>query len=127
VLLIDDDPDIRALVLDLLSDDGYAAAAVPNGQEALTYLRRVTQLPCLILLDLMMPRMNGVELARAARSRHPGLGVRLMTGHADADAVARSAGDLPLLRKPFRLAELAAEVREALAEAATASGGGVAL
>jgi CheY-like chemotaxis protein len=60
--------------------------------------------------------MNGVELARAARALRPALRVALITGHADADALAGAAGGLPLLRKPFRLAELAAAVRDALTD-----------
>jgi len=60
VLIVDDDADIREALLDVLSDHGYPASAVSNGREALDYLRRGKR-PCLILLDLMMPIMNGTQ------------------------------------------------------------------
>jgi PAS domain S-box-containing protein len=115
VLVVDDDPDVREVAVAGLRDLGYRVLAAETGDEALDILAAEERVD-LLLADYAMPRMNGVELARAARARHPALRIRLMTGHADADAVARSALDLPLLRKPFRLAELAVEVRGALAE-----------
>jgi CheY-like chemotaxis protein len=72
VLLVDDDPAIRAFVFDLLTDEGYAVVAVADGQEALTYLRRAARLLCLILLDLQMPVMNAWGL-RAAQQLDPTL------------------------------------------------------
>ena len=61
VLIVDDDEGIRESLCELLADEGYGAIGVANGQEALKYLR-AQPTPCLILLDLMMPVMNGWEL-----------------------------------------------------------------
>lgn len=59
ILVVEDDPSIRLNVLEILQEEGYGAHGVENGEEALKYLRTTTDLPTLILLDLMMPVMNG--------------------------------------------------------------------
>jgi CheY-like chemotaxis protein len=65
VLVVDDDDDIRCAVQELLAEEGYPSAAVPNGQLALDWLESSSDVPSIILLDLMMPQMNGWEfLAR---------------------------------------------------------------
>jgi CheY-like chemotaxis protein len=58
VLIVDDDEDIRDTVAELLRAEGYAVATAGNGEEAIAYLR-ANQTPCLMLLDLMMPVMDG--------------------------------------------------------------------
>jgi len=59
ILVIDDDSAIRAMLSEVLGDEGYDVVSVANGQEALHELRQRNDLPQLILLDLMMPIMNG--------------------------------------------------------------------
>lgn len=59
VLVVDDEDEIRQLVADILEDEGYQVIGARNGLEALTYLQNAADLPCLILLDLMMPVMDG--------------------------------------------------------------------
>jgi CheY-like chemotaxis protein len=63
VLIIEDDADLREMMAQLLALEGYRAEAVANGQEALDYLRK-GDVPELILLDLMMPVMDGWEFRR---------------------------------------------------------------
>jgi len=65
ILVVDDDAGIRQLLTVFLEHNGYHAMSVPNGLEALTYLHNSVDLPQLILLDLMMPVMDGAEFRRA--------------------------------------------------------------
>src|SRR5437868_11724547 len=59
ILIVDDDESIRTSLADVLGDEGYVVATAADGLEALEYLRHSTLVPCLILLDLWMPRLNG--------------------------------------------------------------------
>jgi CheY-like chemotaxis protein len=65
VLVVDDEADIRFVISELLRDEGYTVALAANGREALIYLQTATPLPCLILLDMMMPLMNGWDFLHA--------------------------------------------------------------
>ncbi len=67
VLIVEDDDDLREMMAQLLSLEGFQTAAVANGQEALEYLRQGTA-PDLILLDMMMPVMDGWEFRRRQKS-----------------------------------------------------------
>jgi CheY-like chemotaxis protein len=58
ILIVDDDPDIRQSLREVLQDEGYTVNCVGNGREALDYLHK-SKRPCVILLDLMMPVMDG--------------------------------------------------------------------
>jgi CheY-like chemotaxis protein len=60
VLLIDDNPDVRESMAALLEVDGYAVVAATDGEDALDYLRNGLE-PCVILLDMLMPRKNGLQ------------------------------------------------------------------
>jgi CheY-like chemotaxis protein len=104
VLIVEDDEDIRADLTAILQVKGYSVDQAANGREALVRLRDAS-MPCVVLLDLMMPVMNGWEL-RAAMKTDPRLAelpVIVMSGagreeqRLDADAV---------LYKPFELARL---------------------
>ena len=64
ILIVDDDFAIRDSLSQLLEDEGFSVIAVSNGQEALSYLLQSSEYPCLILLDLMMPGINGWEFRR---------------------------------------------------------------
>jgi len=61
IAVVDDDPDLRDAVSDVLRDAGYAPLAFPGAREALAGIRALQDLPRLILLDLMMPGMSGWE------------------------------------------------------------------
>ena len=71
ILIVDDDSEIRTILSDLLADVGRKVVALPNGKVALEYLRQGSR-PCLILLDLMMPEMDG-ETFRKAQLGDPAL------------------------------------------------------
>jgi CheY-like chemotaxis protein len=65
ILIVDDEPSIRTMLGELLEDEGYTTTTAEDGVDALAHLTTSTELPCLILLDVMMPRMNGWELLNA--------------------------------------------------------------
>ncbi|HSH78317.1 MAG TPA: response regulator [Herpetosiphonaceae bacterium] len=61
ILVVDDEARVRNALAQLLEDEGYQVAVVRNGKEAVEYLEQHTNPPCLILLDMMMPEMTGVQ------------------------------------------------------------------
>jgi PAS domain S-box-containing protein len=111
VLVVDDDGDVRAFLAESLEGLGCTIVSAASGADALEALRDWR--PDLALIDYAMPGMNGAEAARAARERHPGLPIVFVTGYAESERLeAALGGDVPVLRKPFTLAELAAAVEE---------------
>ena len=106
VLVVDDDPGIRESVTEVLSAEGYRVLEAPDGEEALVRLDGLEE-RCVVLLDLAMPRMNGLELlnelSRSGRSeRFP---VVVMSANAHPGELAFPQV-VALLRKPFELDEL---------------------
>jgi CheY-like chemotaxis protein len=112
VLVVDDDRDIRDSLVELLEHLGYAAHGASNGLDALAVLRAGGELPCVILLDLMMPGMDGHGF-RAAQRAEPALAdipVIVLSAYADADTQASALG-VECLRKPLTAKMLIAAVR----------------
>lgn len=108
ILVVDDDDDIRELLAEVLRDEGYRVTTARNGSDALTQLRAGGTLPSLILLDLMMPVMNGFEFLAACRS-DPALAripVAVISAHGGLGPAERSAIAAPILRKPLALTTL---------------------
>lgn len=107
VLIIDDDRDIREALRDTLEDEGYVVRTANNGREALAGLEQDWH-PSVILLDLMMPIMDGWEFRRRQLAQ-PGLaGIPVLVVSADRNAD-RAAGELGVagyLRKPLMLQAL---------------------
>jgi CheY-like chemotaxis protein len=68
ILVVDDDADIRDSLREVLEDEGYDVACVTNGREALDHLRTASPAPCVILLDLMMPVMDGWQFRREQKA-----------------------------------------------------------
>ena len=114
ILLVDDEPQVRATLAMGLRDRGHVVEEASGGLVALACLKAGQEFD-LIVTDLAMPGMNGLELLREAREHHPGMPALLVTGYAgDAEganfAAAAGAGPLLLLRKPVDLDELASRV-----------------
>src|SRR5688572_22529593 len=102
ILVVEDDECIRETLAELLTEEGYRVVEASNGKEALTKLQR-TERPCLILLDLMMPVMNGWAF-RAAQRADPALAsipVVVLTGVADGQREASALDAAQCLLKPF--------------------------
>lgn len=111
VLVVDDDPDIRDSIEELLRSDGLDATGASNGEEALNLL---TQRPIgVVLLDLMMPVMDGRQLVEEMRKREIAVPVVLLSAGRDLRRVAAEL-DLPAVEKPFDLDELLERVRASL-------------
>jgi CheY-like chemotaxis protein len=107
ILLVEDDTDIREEMAALLEGEGYQVAQARNGQEALDRLKTIP-VPCIILLDLMMPVMNGWDF-RARQLADPalkGIPTVIVSGAAQAHQEARSLGATAFLQKPFDLEPL---------------------
>lgn len=68
IVLIEDDEDIRESLSDFLQSEGYSVQTYPNGKEALEDLAKAQVQPCLILLDLMMPVMDGFQFLKARKN-----------------------------------------------------------
>lgn len=119
ILLVDDDPTVSQLIIDMLSLDGYGVDAVANGIEALQKLE--TRSFDLVLTDLHMPEMDGAALYRemARRQAHPSKRIIFLTGTAGTSEAHRLVLEtgLPLLRKPFNVVELLDLVRNVLGAA----------
>lgn len=116
VLVADDDEDILGLVSFRLERSGYEVAAAKDGEEALHLARELS--PALVVLDVMMPRLDGYEVARRLREDEAtrGIPVILLTALAQEADVARGfeSGADDYLRKPFSPQELAARVQAVL-------------
>jgi CheY-like chemotaxis protein len=105
VLVVDDDPDIRETLELILAKHGHTVRCASDGQSALDKLRQGRDLPCVILLDLMMPGMNGFQFhdALTAEPALSGVPIVVITGAGgELEARARSFSSV-VLRKPFEL------------------------
>jgi len=112
VLVVDDDADIRDSIGDILELRGYRVARASNGREALDHLRAGPR-PCVILLDLMMPVLNGWEF-RAVQTKDEQLRsvpVVVISGDGSTDQKAASIGVDEYLRKPLELSAILDVVR----------------
>lgn len=112
VLIVEDDQDVSDAVTDSLRDAGYGVTATVNGTLAIGALQASDDLPGLILLDLMMPEMDGAEFLQEIKKdpRLAGLPVVLMTADGHAHKKATAMGADAGLRKPVQLKDLLATV-----------------
>ncbi|MBX3470285.1 MAG: response regulator [Planctomycetes bacterium] len=103
ILLVEDDAGIRDALCELLADSGYSPAAAADGHEAIRLLEGDGRAPCVVLLDLMMPGMNGWEFRRwlSTRPELSGVPVVLLSAHANLSAEARALDVAAFLRKPI--------------------------
>ena len=115
ILVVDDDNSVRATIARALSALGYAVREAPDGRSALEAVREEEL--TLVILDYIMPGMDGAEVAREIGALDPDLPIVFSTGHAALRTLRAAAGeDVQILEKPFTLDELDALVRERLTE-----------
>lgn len=115
VLFVDDDQTVRTLVRRVLRQHGYTILEAGRGDEALDLARRHTATVHLLLTDMVLPDINGLELARRISSLHPEAKLLLISGYLDRDFGDFSLDEkIPFLPKPFTPAALEKMVREVL-------------
>ncbi len=116
ILVVEDEGGIRALVRKILKRQGYNVLEAAQGEEALAVLRQHAEGIDLLLTDVMMPGMNGVELSYKAVEVRPEIRVLFVSGYTDESLL--EAGKFPqgtaFLQKPFTLGSLLGKVREVL-------------
>ncbi|UCF30643.1 MAG: sigma-54-dependent Fis family transcriptional regulator [bacterium] len=117
LLAIDDEPDIRDLIYHAFSDEDYHVMTCGDCTEALALLERGS-LPDLILLDLMLPEMSGLDFLQLLRNRYPHLKAIVISARGDVETVveALQMGALDYIHKPFDVAELMIAVNKALSQ-----------
>ena len=103
VLVVDDDPDIRDLLVTALADDGYVAESARDGRDALDVLDRFDA--DVVILDLMMPVMDGWTFAARMREHHT-IPIVVLSAATDITRHAKSIGAADVVPKPFDLETL---------------------
>jgi len=117
ILIVDDEAQIRASVSGVLVDEGFRVREADNGRTALAEI--AAERPCLVLLDIWMPEVDGIELLREIQERHPGTRVIVISGHGNIETAVRAAqlGAIDFIEKPFSLEGLLHRVERALGAA----------
>ena len=118
LIVCEDEPAIRRIVIRTLESAGFSVYDAPTPADALAWLDGAGSDCHLLLSDIVMPGMSGVQLMRAARERKPALSVLLMTGYSDGVLEDLAENERPdgLLAKPFRGEELIARVQQILSQ-----------
>ena len=112
ILVIEDDDEVRQFIVECLGILGYTVEQAENGWFGLEKLQAGRF--DLLIVDFLMPGMNGAEVIAAARERHPDLPILMATGYADMQAVEKVIALDAVLRKPFQISELAGSVKRAM-------------
>lgn len=114
IMLVEDDPDLRDIIPELLEEQGYQTTAAVSGREALALLREMTPLPALVLLDWRMPIMNGAEFCQALQTdpRLASLPVLALSAAKPQDGEIERCHLVGWLRKPMHLEDLVAEIEK---------------
>ncbi len=116
ILLVDDDSSIRWVLSKALNNAGFKVLAADNGQDALKLIEQ--QLPKLIITDVQMPGMSGLELMETVKLRHPNLPVVIITANTDTQMAVEShkIGAFDFLPKPFDIIQAVSICQKAIAK-----------
>jgi DNA-binding NtrC family response regulator len=115
VLVVDDETAVRRFAVRVLQREGYVVAEATDGMEALELVRTEGFSVEVVVSDIVMPRLNGVELMQALFESHPNLPVILMSGYATAALSELGiAAPCSILTKPFPAERLLAEVQRCI-------------
>ena len=113
VLIIDDQPGIRRLLAEILIEEGYSVITAINGIEGIAKAEEMQ--PQIILVDMKMPGIDGLETLRELKQRNPHEKVIMMTAYGELDLVnqARELGSVGYVTKPFDLLRLCGMIKDA--------------
>jgi len=119
ILLVDDDPQMLRLLNDVIDLDGHEALLAEDGEVALKYFEHQT--PDLVITDILMPNIEGLEFISQVREKHPNLKIIAYSGGGSTDPesyleFASGMGANRVFTKPMPLAELRGEIKQLLAE-----------
>jgi CheY-like chemotaxis protein len=108
LLVVEDDRDIRESVVEVLEDEGYTVSAAADGRQALDLLSAASPLPDVILLDLMMPVMNGLQFRQEQllRPELAAIPVLIVTADVNAKHQAAALGVAGVVQKPLKIQSL---------------------
>ena len=121
MLIADDEEPVRRVASRLLLRNGYDVREASNGAEALRMLGEASGAIDILVSDIIMPEMGGLELARRVAGEFPGLPILLISGYSDSHELGQSIpAELDLLQKPFSGTELTTAVAHCLARRAAA-------
>ena len=116
LLIVEDDESVRTLAARALERDGHNVTVATDGAQGLDIIRQARGGYDLVVSDIRMPEMDGIEMATAAAREFPTMKIMLMTGYADQRERAEELNGiiLDVVQKPFTLAEIRARVGKAL-------------
>ena len=114
ILIVDDEPSILQSLGGLLRDEGYAVITASNGYEALKRIE--TEAPDLVVLDIWMPGIDGIETLREIKKQHPFLPVVIITGHGNIETAVTAIkhGAFDMIEKPLSIEKLIISINNAL-------------
>lgn len=116
LLIVEDDESVRTLAARALERDGHSVAIACDGAQGLELIKAARGGYDLVVSDIRMPEMDGIEMATAAAALFPSMKIMLMTGYADQRERAEELNGiiLDVMQKPFTLAEIRGRVGRAL-------------
>ena len=108
VLVVDDEPDVRELLVEFLRGMDLKVASAKDGRAAITAIERDPDRYWLVVADIIMPGADGLEVLQTAKTLNPALNVVIITGYASLDTAVKAVrlGAFDYLSKPFTLAEI---------------------
>jgi CheY-like chemotaxis protein len=112
ILILDDDQDVRTVTCETIKELGYEVVALGDPSEALN--RLTDEHFDLLITDVAMPGMTGVEVARHIRDAGNAIPIIFSSGYADVQAFGEELSEEVVLKKPFRLTDIAARIEAAL-------------
>lgn len=121
-LLVDDEQPVRAYVSAVLRQDGYEVLEAGDGSDALSIVQQMQGTVDVLVTDIRMPRMTGIELVRAVKIDFPGVPVVYISGEALRDDLHNPRARVVFVQKPFRPQAILTAVRTVVAMAGAAQG-----